>query len=53
MLNYDIFAISKVLPTVSKIRFSCIFSTWFPLRRSEIRSQKSEVRASEEKDPDS
>ena len=37
MLNYDIFAISKVLPTVPKIRLSCIFCTWFPLRRSEDR----------------
>ena len=35
MLNYDIFAISKALPTVPKIRLPCIFCTWFPLRRSE------------------
>ncbi len=35
MLNYDIFAMSKVLPMVPKIRFSCIFCTRFPLRRSE------------------
>jgi hypothetical protein len=34
-LHYDLFAISKVLPTVPRIRFSCIFCTWFPLRRSE------------------
>ena len=34
-LHYDLFAISKVLPTVPKIRLSCIFCTWFPLRRSE------------------
>ena len=47
MLNYDIFAISKVLPTVPKIRLSCIFCTWFPLRRSEDRghSIKGDVRA--------
>jgi len=31
------FAISSVLPTVPKIRLSCIFCTWFPLRRSEDR----------------
>ena len=36
-LHYDLFAISKVLPTVPKIRLSCIFCTWFPLRRSEDR----------------
>jgi hypothetical protein len=35
LVHYDIFAISKVLPTVPKIRLSCIFCTWFPLRRSE------------------
>ena len=44
LIHYDLFAISKVLPTVPKIRFSCIFCTpvcvhrtgrWFPLRRSE------------------
>ena len=34
-LHYDLFAISKVLPTVPKIRLSCIFCTWFPLRRSD------------------
>ena len=32
-----LFAISKVLPTVPRIRLSCIFCTWFPLRRSEDR----------------
>ena len=32
---YDLFAISRVLPTVPKIRLSCIFCTWFPLRRSD------------------
>ena len=37
MLNYDIFAISKVLPTVPRMRLSCILFTWFPLRRSEDR----------------
>ena len=35
LVHYDLFAISRVLPTVPKIRLSCIFCTWFPLRRSE------------------
>ena len=35
MLHYDLFAIIKVLPTVPKIRFSCIFCTCFPLIRSD------------------
>ncbi len=35
MLHYDLFAISRVLPTVPRIRFSRIFCTWFPLRHSE------------------
>ena len=35
LLHYDFFAISRVLPTVPRIRFSCILCTWFPLRRSE------------------
>ncbi len=35
ILHYDLFAIIKVLPTVPKIRFSCIFCTWFPLIRSD------------------
>ena len=37
LLHYDLFAISSVLPTVPKIRLSCILCTWFPLRRSEDR----------------
>ncbi|MEA3417659.1 MAG: hypothetical protein U9R02_16200, partial [Thermodesulfobacteriota bacterium] len=37
LVRYDLFAISRVLPTVPKIRLSCIFCTWFPLRRSEVR----------------
>ena len=39
MLDYDIFAISKVLLTVPKIRLSCIFCTMFPVIRSEDRGQ--------------
>ena len=35
LVHYDLFAISRVLPTVPKMRLSCIFCTWFPLRRSE------------------
>ncbi len=35
LLHYDLFAISKLLPTVPRIRFSCILCTWFPLRRSD------------------
>ena len=35
LVHYDLFTISRVLPTVPKIRLSCIFCTWFPLRRSE------------------
>ena len=35
LVHYDLFAISRVLPTVPRIRLSCIFCTWFPLRRSE------------------
>jgi len=37
LIPYDLFAISKVLPTVPKIRLSCILCTWLPLRRSEDR----------------
>ena len=37
LLHYDLLAISRVLPTVPKIRLSCILCTWFPLRRSEDR----------------
>jgi len=37
LVHYDLFAISRVLPTVPKIRLSCILCTWFPLRRSEER----------------
>jgi hypothetical protein len=37
LVHYDLLAISRVLPTVPKIRLSCIFCTWFPLRRSEDR----------------
>ena len=35
LVHYDLFAISRVLPTVPRMRLSCIFCTWFPLRRSE------------------
>ena len=35
LVHYDLFAISRVLPTVPKMRLSCILCTWFPLRRSE------------------
>ena len=35
LIHYDLFAISRVLPTVPKIRLSCIFCTLFPLRRSD------------------
>ena len=44
LVHYNLFAISKVLPTVPKIRLSCILcppvcvhrtGRWFPLRRSE------------------
>ena len=35
LVHYDLLAINRVLPTVPKIRLSCIFCTWFPLRRSE------------------
>ncbi len=35
LVHYDLLAISKVLPTVPRIRFSCILCTWFPLRRSD------------------
>ena len=35
--SYDLFAINRVLPTVPRIRLSCILCTWFPLRRSEDR----------------
>jgi len=34
-LDYDLIAISRVLPTVPRMRLSCILCTWFPLRRSE------------------
>ena len=37
LFHYDLFAISRVLPTVPKIRLSCILCTWLPLRRSEDR----------------
>jgi len=36
-LHCDLFAISRVLPTVPRMRLSCIFCTWFPLIRSEDR----------------
>ena len=35
LVHYALFAISRVLPTVPRIRLSCILCTWFPLRRSE------------------
>ena len=35
LLHYDLFALSRVLPTVPRMRLSCILCTWFPLRRSE------------------
>jgi len=35
LVHYDLLAINRVLPTVPKIRLSCILCTWFPLRRSE------------------
>ena len=35
LIHYDLLAISRVLPTVPRIRLSCILCTWFPLRRSE------------------
>ncbi len=46
LIHYDLLAISRVLPTVPKIRLSCILcipvcvhrtGRWFPLRRSEDR----------------
>ena len=37
LVHYDLLAINRVLPTVPKIRLSCILCTWFPLRRSEDR----------------
>ncbi len=35
LVHYDLFAISRVLPTVPRMRLSCILCTWFPLKRSE------------------
>ena len=37
LVPYLIFAISRVLPMVPRMRLSCIFCTWFPVRRSEDR----------------
>ena len=47
-LHYDLFAISKVLPTVPKIRLSCIFCTWFPLRLSVDRGHSSRCKGGRE-----
>lgn len=37
LVHYALFAISRVLPTVPRMRLSCILCTWFPLSRSEDR----------------
>ena len=45
LVHYDLFAISRVLPTVPRMRFSCIFCTWLPHRRPKDRGQKTEIRS--------